>query len=108
MVCHVCVDNRAPLALFYALRRVIKRLVKTVTRQRTITLQCAQILDCLRRLNIRSEQRRVRRDNEVFDQASLQAEPGYAEWSVLIIHLQIARSVSRLRNPPWHAPFTTI
>ena len=108
MMGHVGVHYCAVLAFLDSFRSEIERFIESIGRKRAGTLECSQILNCIVRENVRSENRRIRRYHEVFDQTALQSQTGNAERPVLIVEMQIARRVSRFRNSPGHAALAAI
>ena len=105
---HVSAHQRATFAFLDSFRREIERFVKSVTRKRAFALKFAQILHHLVGKNTCCQNRRVRRNHQVFAQSPLQSQTGNTKRSILIIELQVSRRVSRLGNSPRHTPFIAI
>ena len=86
----------------HAGRRVVDRFIEAVAAGEPLARQRLKVAQHGRRRERRREDARVRRDDEILAETSLEAEPGDTERAVLVVLLQVLRVVGGLRNPPRH------
>ena len=108
MMRHVSTHQRATFAFLDSLWRIVERFIKAVTGKAAFALQHSQVFNRPPRLNQRRENCRVRGDDEIFDQSAFETETGNTKRAILIIELQVARTVCRLRNAPRYASLITV
>src|SRR5215218_5821205 len=108
MVGHKSANEHRLLIFRQSLGGVVDRFVKAIRSKCAFFLKASQIVDRGERIDARSQHRRVRGDDEVFDQATFEAETGNAKGSILIIEMKIAHVVGGFRNSPWHATLVAV
>ena len=91
-----------------ARRREVERLIEAIGAPRAALDQPGEVFDGRTRVNHGGKGRRIRRDDEVLAQATLEAKVGNPEIGVLVGEFEIARVVGRFRDAPGAAPLGAI
>ena len=102
-------DCRDRLLRFVTLaRRVVDGLVVPEATLGTGGGQARQVLQRGLRRDRQRQRRRIRGDDEIVGQATLEAEPGHAERLVLVRVVPVAHVVGRFGDAPRHSPLSSV
>ena len=108
MVGHVGVDDDAAAAATSVLARKVNRFVETHRTLKTHTGQALQVLRGRPGEHRQREERRVRRNDQVFGDSWFQGQGGHAKGVILIDLIRVHHAVGAFGNAPGHALFTAV
>src|SRR5258705_4952383 len=108
MVGHKGANHNPFLILRQTFGRIVDRFIKPEGPERSFSLQAMQVLHRRQWINLGCEHCRVRSYYQILNQSALQSQTLDAQWTILIIQLNVAGVVGSFGYAPWHAAFLTI